>query len=166
MNNGRPLPLRLWLVSGSLHRRGHRRLARIIKGFNFIVFKAILPPEVKPGPGCEMMHGALGVGIHVQMEIGSDVRFYHFVSCAAEAYLGSDKKQVIGDRVLLGTGSIVVGPISVGDDAVIGAGSVVVKDVPSGAVVAGCPAKVIAMNGAEINGRRLGLAPEVTEAVA
>ncbi len=49
----------------------------------------------------------------------------------------------IGDRVTIGAGAIVLGPITVGDDAVIGAGAVVVDDVPDGAVVVGNPARVV-----------------------
>ncbi|MFY9488739.1 MAG: hypothetical protein WAP35_08605 [Solirubrobacterales bacterium] len=149
-------PLRIWMLSCRLHRRGFRRTARILKAINFMVFKAILPPEVEPGPNLELVHHALGVGVHVQMKIGRDVTVYHFVSFAADAPLGSDRFQVIGDRVTVGTGSILVGPISIGDDAVIGAGAVVVSDVPAGAVVAGSPAKPISYKGAAINARRLG----------
>jgi serine acetyltransferase len=150
------VPLKIWKLSARLHRRGHRRLARLLKGFNFIVFHAILPPEVTPGDNLHMEHQAMGVGVHVQSRIGRDVMMFHRVSLAAEAPLGSDRVQVIGDRVTLGLGSIIVGNITVGDDAVVGAGSVVTKDVPPGAVVVGVPARVIATNGREINARRLG----------
>ncbi|MFY9265803.1 MAG: hypothetical protein WAO61_10320 [Solirubrobacterales bacterium] len=149
-------PLRIWMLSCRLHRRGFRRTARLLKAFNFMVFKAILPPEVQPGPNCQLVHHALGVGVHVQMKIGRDVTIYHLASFAAEAWLGADRFQVIGDRVIVGVGSILVGPITVGDDAVIGAGAVVVKDVPPGAVVAGSPARIISYDGVEINARRLG----------
>lgn len=43
----------------------------------------------------------------------------------------------IGNRVYLGAGSKILGPISIGDDAVIGANAVVTKDVPPGTVVVG-----------------------------
>lgn len=150
-------PQRLWLLSCRLHRRGFRRLARLVKGFNFMVFKAILPPEVMPGANCVLVHHALGTGVHVQTRLGRDVVLYHFVTIASDTPVGSDEFLVIGDRVTVGTGSILLGPITIGDDAVIGAGSVVVKDVPPGAVVAGSPARVIAMEGRQINARRLGL---------
>lgn len=42
---------------------------------------------------------------------------------------------VIGDRVRLGAGAVVVGPVRIGDDAVVGAGAVVRRDVPPGVVV-------------------------------
>jgi acetyltransferase-like isoleucine patch superfamily enzyme len=49
----------------------------------------------------------------------------------------------IGDRVWIGARVIVLKGTTIGDDAVIGAGSVVTKDVPSGAIAAGVPARVL-----------------------
>lgn len=50
---------------------------------------------------------------------------------------------VIGDRVWVGTRAIVLKGVTIGDGAVVAAGAVVTKDVPSNAVVAGMPAKVV-----------------------
>ena len=55
------------------------------------------------------------------------------------------KPIVIGENVFVGARSIVMKGVTIGDGAVIGAGSVVTKDVPSNAVVAGNPAKIIKM---------------------
>lgn len=49
----------------------------------------------------------------------------------------------IGDNVRIGAHSILLPGIHIGDDIAIGAGSVVTKDVPSGKIVAGNPAKII-----------------------
>ncbi|MCC5867519.1 MAG: serine acetyltransferase [Gammaproteobacteria bacterium] len=49
----------------------------------------------------------------------------------------------LGDRVNVGTGAKLLGKVIVGDDATIGANSVVVKDVPSGAVAMGVPARIV-----------------------
>ena len=50
---------------------------------------------------------------------------------------------VIGDRVWVGTGAIVLKGVTIGDGAVVAAGAVVTKDVPPNAIVAGVPAKVV-----------------------
>jgi acetyltransferase-like isoleucine patch superfamily enzyme len=50
----------------------------------------------------------------------------------------------IGPNVWLGAGVIVLKGVSIGEGAVVGAGSVVTKSVPSGARVAGNPARVLA----------------------
>ncbi|TFV63368.1 hypothetical protein E4P41_04810 [Geodermatophilus sp. DF01-2] len=47
---------------------------------------------------------------------------------------------VIGDRVSIGAGAVVVGPVTVGDDARIGANATVVRDVPPGAAMLAPPA--------------------------
>ena len=49
----------------------------------------------------------------------------------------------IGDDVLVGANAVILEGVCVGDGAVIAAGSIVTKDVPSGVVVAGSPAKII-----------------------
>lgn len=49
----------------------------------------------------------------------------------------------IGDNVFIGWGCIVLPGVSIGDNVVVGAGSVVTKNIPSGVVVAGNPAKAI-----------------------
>ena len=49
----------------------------------------------------------------------------------------------IGDDVLIGANSVILEGVKIGNGSVIAAGSVVVKDVPSGVVVAGSPAKII-----------------------
>lgn len=50
---------------------------------------------------------------------------------------------VIGDKVWIGTGAIILPGVTVGDGAVVAAGSVVTADVPGQAVVAGNPARVV-----------------------
>ena len=102
--------------------------------------------------------GAVALEIHCS-EIGGGLCSYHgFATILTAERIGEDclfAQQVtvgyddrggsprIGDRVRIGAGAIVIGPIEVGDDAVIGAGAVVVKDVAPGTVVGGVPARVI-----------------------
>jgi len=43
----------------------------------------------------------------------------------------------VGNRVLIGAESILIGDITIGDDVIIGAGSVVTKDVAPGQTVVG-----------------------------
>lgn len=54
---------------------------------------------------------------------------------------------VLGDRVYVGPGAAVIGPIEVADDALIGTGAVVVESVPTGGVAVGNPARLITRRG-------------------
>jgi maltose O-acetyltransferase len=49
----------------------------------------------------------------------------------------------VGDNVWLGGGVILCPGVTIGDDTVVGAGAVVTRDLPSGVVAAGVPARVI-----------------------
>lgn len=53
----------------------------------------------------------------------------------------------LGDRVYLGPGSIVIGPVTIGDDALVGVGAVVTRSVPDRGVAAGNPARIVACTG-------------------
>jgi acetyltransferase-like isoleucine patch superfamily enzyme len=50
---------------------------------------------------------------------------------------------VIEDDVYIGTGSVVLHGVRIGRGAVVGAGALVARDVPSGAVVLGVPARIV-----------------------
>ncbi|WP_275659046.1 acyltransferase [Shewanella sp. Isolate8] len=53
------------------------------------------------------------------------------------------KEVIIGNRVFIGYGAVIMPGVKIGDDCVIGSNSVVTKDVPSACVYAGIPAKHI-----------------------
>ncbi len=90
------------------------------------------------GPGMCSYHGF--ATIIIARRIGADCLFAQQVTVGYDDRGGAP---TIGDRVRIGAGAIVIGPITIGDDAVIGAGAVVVKDVPAATVVGGVPARAI-----------------------
>jgi acetyltransferase-like isoleucine patch superfamily enzyme len=51
------------------------------------------------------------------------------------------KPVAIGNNVWIGSHAVILPGVTIGDNAVIGAGSIVTADVPTGAIVAGAPAK-------------------------
>ena len=53
----------------------------------------------------------------------------------------------LGDRVWLGPGAVVAGPITVGDDATVAANSLVTRDVPARGLAMGVPAKIVSLRG-------------------
>ena len=71
--------------------------------------------------------------------VGDDVTMYHQVTLGGRGWWrdgkGSRRHPTVGDRVVLGVGATVLGPVHVGDDARVGAHALVVSDVPAGARV-------------------------------
>jgi serine O-acetyltransferase len=83
-------------------------------------------------------HG-MGVVIGETAQIGDDVLMYHQVTLGGRSRGRFKRHPTVGNRVLLGAGAKLIGPITIGDDAKIGANALVVADVPAGAVVVGIP---------------------------
>jgi serine O-acetyltransferase len=57
-----------------------------------------------------------------------------------------EKKPIIEDRVDIGCGVCILGPVTVGHDSVIGANAVVISDIPPYSVAVGVPARVVKRN--------------------
>lgn len=53
------------------------------------------------------------------------------------------QKTVVKQGAAIGSGSTLLGGITIGENATVGAGSVVTRDVPANATVAGNPAKIL-----------------------
>ncbi|PEL13547.1 DapH/DapD/GlmU-related protein [Bacillus sp. AFS017336] len=83
------------------------------------------------------------------IEIGNDVTITNSTLLAHDAstqiYLRKSRvgKIIIGDRVFIGWGSIILPNVVIGNDVIVASGSIVTKDIPSNTIVAGVPAKVI-----------------------
>ena len=84
----------------------------------------------------------MGVVIGETAEIGNDVLIYMGVVLGGTALENVKRHPTIEGDVILGSGSIVLGPIRIGRGAKVGAGSVVVRSVPSGATVVGVPGRI------------------------
>ncbi|MEZ5167491.1 MAG: hypothetical protein R2695_13745 [Acidimicrobiales bacterium] len=90
-------------------------------------------------PGVYLPHGQVVIdGI---VHISERVLIAPFVSIGLIA--GEFAGPTIGPGAKIGTGSRLLGPITIGAEAQIGANAVVVKDVPAGRVAVGIPAKVV-----------------------
>jgi serine O-acetyltransferase len=106
-----------------------------------------LPPSVEVGAGLYIAHGGTLV-VASKAVLGANCTLTHGVTIG---HRGGGRQKgdcpVIGDRVYIGPGAAVVGPITVSEDALIGVGAVVVRSVPPRAVVAGNPARVLSLKG-------------------
>jgi serine O-acetyltransferase len=86
---------------------------------------------------------ATGVVIGETAEVGDNVTIYHGVTLGGTGTDTGKRHPTIGDRVIVGAGAKILGPIKIGDDSRIGANAVVVKEVPSSSVVVGVPGQII-----------------------
>lgn len=86
-------------------------------------------------------HG-MGVVIGETAQLGDDVLLFHGVTLGGRSSRAGKRHPTLGDRVMVGTGARILGPITIGDDTAVGANAVVVKDVPAGSVAVGVPARV------------------------
>lgn len=86
-------------------------------------------------------HG-MGVVIGETAEVGDDVMLYHGVTLGGRSMNPVKRHPTVGNKVTIGAGARVLGPVTIGDDAQIGANAVVVGDVPACSVAVGVPAKV------------------------
>lgn len=60
-------------------------------------------------------------------------------------YNSTGRTTIIGNDVWIGEGAYIKDGVRIGDGAVVGMGSIVTKDIPSYAIVAGNPARIIRM---------------------
>ncbi|AWG03040.1 serine O-acetyltransferase EpsC [Trueperella pyogenes] len=106
--------------------------------------RALTGIEIHPGArlGRRLFidHG-MGVVIGETAEVGEDVIIFHGTTLGGTSMHPGKRHPTVGNRVTIGSGAKVLGPIEIGDDATIGANAVVVKDVPAHNVAVGIPAK-------------------------
>jgi len=73
-------------------------------------------------------HG-IGVVIGETAEIGDDVMLYHNVTLGARRFATGKRHPTIGNRVIIGAGAKILGPVNIADDARVSYNSVVIEDV-------------------------------------
>lgn len=86
-------------------------------------------------------HG-MGVVVGETAEIGDDVMIYHGVTLGGRTLQQVKRHPTIGNRVTIGAGAKVLGPLRIGDDSAVGANAVVTHDVPAESIATGIPAVV------------------------
>lgn len=129
-------------VNHWLWQRGHHLIARMGSQAARLLTGVEIHPGAQLGPGLFIDH-AMGVVIGETAEVGTDVTMFHGVTLGGTRLHPGKRHPTIGDRVTIGAGAKVLGPIEVGSDSRIGANAVVVKPVPPNSVVVGVPGQVV-----------------------
>ncbi len=133
-------------LSSKLWRRNLKILAKIISQIGRFFTGVEIHPGAKIGKNFFIDHG-MGVVIGETSVIGDNVTMYHGVTLGGTRSFNNknDTKRhpTICDNVVIGAGSLILGPIVVGKNAKIGANSTVLKDVASNSTVVGVAAHKI-----------------------
>ncbi|WP_413456314.1 serine O-acetyltransferase EpsC [Glutamicibacter sp. FR1] len=114
--------------------------ARLLSQANRALTGIEIHPGATIGRRFFIDHG-MGIVIGETAEIGDDVMLYHGVTLGGRSLAKVKRHPTIGDRVVIGAGAKVLGPIVIGADSAIGANAVVVKDAPAASIVTGIPAQ-------------------------
>lgn len=133
--------INLYMVAQWLLRKNIPILPQIFTLLIFLIYNSKVPASAKIGKGTKLAYGGIGVVIHNRAVIGQNTMIGTQVTIGGRS--GHYEVPVIGNNVDIATGAKILGPIRIGDNAIIGANAVVINDVPSKAVVAGVPAKII-----------------------
>ena len=128
-----------------------------IHPFAFVHPDAVVIGRVRIGPEasvwpCAVLrgdHGRIEIGTRTSIQDGTVIHCTHDwpTLIGGECVVGHNAHLegcVVGNRCLIGSGSVVLNGVQVGEGALVAAGSVVSEgfEVPSRAMVAGVPAKV------------------------
>ncbi|MFH1500989.1 MAG: serine O-acetyltransferase EpsC [archaeon] len=108
-------------------------------------------PGAKIGRGFFIDHG-MGTVIGATAEIGKNCVMYHNVTLGGTGKEEGKRHPTIGDNVIIGVGSILLGSMTVGDNVKIGADTFIInKNVPSYCTVVGTPGRIVKIKNKKVN---------------
>jgi len=119
-------------------------LPELLTYLNLVLFGLEVSPRCEIGAGIFFPHPC-GTVVGA-WRIGNNVTIFQGVTLGAkELDLGFDSglRPDVGNNVLLGSGSKILGGIHIGDNATVGANSVVLHSVEAGSTVVGIPARQV-----------------------
>ena len=138
-------------VSHALHSAGVPLLPRLLAYMTTSVTGVEIHPAARIGRGLFIEHGA-GVLIGETSELGDDVTIYQGVTLGGTGFARGKRHPTVGNEVMIGAGSALLGPIVIGDRSKIGANSVVIHDVPPNSTVVGNPGHPVRVDGKKPEG--------------
>ena len=119
-------------------------LPRLLSHVNRFLTGIEIHPGATIGQGFFIDHG-MGVVIGETAEIGDNVTLYQGVTLGGTSLQKKKRHPTLGNNVVVGVGSQLIGDITIGDNTKIGAGSVVVNSAPANATVVGVPGRVVSI---------------------
>jgi serine O-acetyltransferase len=138
-------------VSHALHEAGVPLVPRLLAYLTAAVTGVEIHPAARIGRGLFIDHGA-GVVIGETAWVGDDVTIYQGVTLGGTGFARGKRHPTVGNEVMIGAGSALLGPIEIGERAKIGANSVVIHDVPPNSTVVGNPGHPVRVDGKKPEG--------------
>ena len=132
------------------YRHGLLFLARAISQHSRNKTGIEIHPGATLGRRLVIDHG-MGIVIGETAEVGDDCLIYHGVTLGGTGKDVGKRHPTIGNNVLVGAGSKVLGPINVGDNCRIAANSVVLKPLPDNCTAVGIPARIVKKDGQKVD---------------
>ncbi|KAF8109432.1 hypothetical protein N665_0095s0005 [Sinapis alba] len=129
-------------IAHELWTQNRKVLALLIQNRVSEAFAVDFHPGAKIGTGILLDH-ATAIVIGETAVVGNNVSILHNVTLGGTGKQCGDRHPKIGDGVLIGAGTCILGNITIGEGAKIGAGSVVLKDVPPRTTAVGNPARLL-----------------------
>ena len=123
-------------IANFLYRHKLYFLARLISQIGRFFTGIEIHPGAKIGKRLFIDHG-MGIVIGETSTIGNDCTIYHDVTLGGTGKDRFKRHPDIGNNVMIGAGSKVLGPIKIGNNAKVGANSTILKDVPDNVTVVG-----------------------------
>jgi serine O-acetyltransferase len=111
-------------------------IARFISEFARLLTGIEIHPGATIGERLVIDHG-MGLVIGETSEIGNDCILFHGVTLGGVKFDPVKRHPTLGNKVLVGAGAKILGPIKLGDGCRVGANAVVTKDIPSGMTIVG-----------------------------
>ncbi|MCX6828530.1 MAG: serine O-acetyltransferase [candidate division Zixibacteria bacterium] len=134
-----------------LYKIGIPFIPRLISQISRFFTMVEIHPGAKIGQGFFIDHGA-GIVIGETAEIGENCVLFHNVTLGGTGKHGGKRHPTIGNNVVIGTGAILLGPLTVGDNVNIGANTFLyMVDIPADATVVGTPGYITRLNGRPVN---------------
>lgn len=123
---------------------------RVLDFFIHVMFGISISSNCEIGPGFYIGHYG---GIVVHGDLGAECSIGQGVTIGSRGAGRSNGYPVLGDRVFVGAGAMVIGNVEVGDDVIIGANTTVVTDVPAGCRVVSAAARILPPDVTKPHGR-------------
>ena len=139
---------------------GLKWLARFFSGIARWLTGIEIHPAAKIGERFFIDHG-MGVVIGETAEIGDDCTLYHGVTLGGTSWQKGKRHPTLGNRVVVGAGAKVLGPIEISNDARVGSNAVVLKPVSQGETVVGIPGRVVKQQKDDAEVRRAKMAEKI-----